>query len=147
MRIFIKSILLLTFVFVFVGSGCLDSAKPKLVPVSGTVTQNNKPLSDVRLEFRKPDTGTSAFAETDSNGRFTLTHSQGESGAEPGKYLVSIFQKGKPITPTPEKNTENLPEELRNQMTPELEIRNSDGSQIEIVIPEKGNNDLNVEVK
>ncbi|MDR2643947.1 MAG: hypothetical protein LBC74_14290 [Planctomycetaceae bacterium] len=147
MKVITKNIFLFIFVFVLVVSGCMGSVKPKLVPASGTATQNGKPLSDVRLEFRKPDTGTSAFAETDIEGKFTLTHSQGGIGAESGKYIVSIFQKGKPIPLPTGVNAEDLPEEQRNPMSPEIEIRNSNDSNIEIEIPETGKNDLKIEVK
>ncbi|MDR2642323.1 MAG: carboxypeptidase-like regulatory domain-containing protein [Planctomycetaceae bacterium] len=145
MKIITKNIFLFTFVFVLAVSGCTGGAK--LVPAGGTVTQNGKPLSDVRLEFRQPDTGTSAFAETDVDGKFVLTHSQGGTGAVAGKYIVSIFQKGKPIPLPTGINAEDLPEERRNPMSPEIEIRNSDNSNIEIEIPETGNNNLKIEVK
>jgi hypothetical protein len=142
-----KNISLLVILFTLLISGCTGNTRPKVVAAGGTVTQNGKPLADVRLEFRKPDTGASAFAETDANGKFTLTYSLGEQGTEPGKYLVSIFQKGKPLPLPAGVKPEDLPEERRNLMSPEVEIRNSDKSLIEIEIPEAGNNDLKIEVK
>jgi hypothetical protein len=128
-------------------SGCTNNSGTKIVPAGGTLTQNGKPLVDVRLEFRHVDTGATAFAETDTSGKFTLTHTQGESGAEPGKYFVSVFQKGKPLSLPAGVKAEDLPEERRNPMSPEVEIRNSDKSPIETEIPDKGNNDLKIEIK
>jgi hypothetical protein len=136
-----------TFIFVLAVSGCTGGAKTKLVPASGTVTRNGEVLSDVRLEFRKLDTGASASGETDTNGKFTLTHSQGNLGVESGKYIVSVFQKGKPIPLPAGVKAEDLPEERRNPMSPEIEIRNSDDTPIEIEIPESGNSDIKIEIK
>jgi hypothetical protein len=55
-------------------TGC---SGPKLVPVTGRVTLNGRPLKNVRVEFHPdPDQGTagpSSSAVTDDDGRFTLT--------------------------------------------------------------------------
>jgi hypothetical protein len=139
MKKFIATFLIL-FVTVFAISGCSQNNRVKVIPVTGTITQNGKPLADVRIEFSKTDTGAMSFAETDAEGHFTLTHTHGKSGAEPGKYRVSIFQKGKPIPLPAGKKPEDIPEEQRNQTTPDILITNSDKSPIEVEITESGNN-------
>jgi hypothetical protein len=135
------------FVLVLCVFGCSNGNSPKVVAVNGTLTQNGTPLADVRIEFNKIDTGAVSFAETDAKGYFTLTHTHGKSGAEPGKYTVSIFRKGQPI-PLPANTSGNdVPDELRNQTTQEVPITNSDGSPIEIEITESGGNNIVIDIK
>jgi hypothetical protein len=59
----------------------------------------------------------------------------------------TVTQNGKPLPLPAGAKPEDLPEERRNLMSPEVEIRNSDKSPIEIEIPEAGNNDLKIEIK
>jgi hypothetical protein len=127
--------------------GCNGNKGTKVVPVSGTITQNGQPLTNVRIEFSRIDTGAMSFAETDAEGHFTLTHTLGKSGAEPGKYRVSIFQKGKPIPLPAGKNPEEIPEERRNQTTPEVPLTMSDKKPIEIEISEKGDSNIVIDLK
>jgi hypothetical protein len=127
-------------------SGCQNKGE-KVVPVSGTITQNGQPLANVRVEFSKTDTGAKSFAETDTQGHFTLTHTHGKSGAELGKYRVSVFQKGKPIPLPADKKPEDMPEELRNQTTPDIPVTNSDESPIEIEITDSSKNNIVIDIK
>ena len=120
--------------------GCSQSTV-KLSPVSGILTRNGKPLTDVRLEFVKADTGAYAIAETDEQGRFVLRHSHGNSGAEPGTYHVSVFRKGKLLPPLPGM------EEGAQRRSPEEPILMSDKSPIEVVVTDKGPNDLIIDIK
>ncbi|MDR1382958.1 MAG: carboxypeptidase-like regulatory domain-containing protein [Planctomycetaceae bacterium] len=88
---------LILFVTVFPIFGCSQNNRVKVIPVTGTITQNAKPVADARIEFSKINTGAMSFAETDAEGHCTLTHTHEKSGAESGKYRVSIVQKGKSI--------------------------------------------------
>jgi predicted small secreted protein len=141
------STLLILLASALVVAGCNGNKGAKVAPVGGTVTQNGKPLSDVRIEFSKIDTGAMSFAETDAEGKFTLTHTHGKSGAEPGKYRVTIFQKGKPIPLPAGTKPEDVPEERRNQTSPDVPITNSDKSPIEIEISEKGDSNIVIDLK
>jgi hypothetical protein len=138
---------LILFVSVLLISGCFQNSGAKVIPVTGTITKNGQPLAEVRIEFSKTDTGAMSFAETDTEGRFTLTHTHGKSGAEPGKYRVSVFQKGKPIPLPTGKKLEDIPEELRNQTSPDVPITNSDKSPIEIEITDSGKNNIVIDIK
>jgi hypothetical protein len=75
----------------FAIAGCSSN----VVPVSGTVTLNNKPLPNATVIFQ-PDTGAAnpgpgSHGKTDKNGRFTLQLMNGNaSGAIVGKHKVSI---------------------------------------------------------
>lgn len=77
----------------FLATGC-DGAG-SVVPVTGTVTLDGKPLADAEVVFH-PDPakgagGDSASGFTDAQGRFTLrTGRTGKDGAAPGFYRVVV---------------------------------------------------------
>lgn len=72
-------------------AGC--GGKPGLVPVSGRVTMEGKPVREVIVNFQPiGDTpGTGALGSTDSDGRFTLTDSRGKAGTYVGAYKVIFY--------------------------------------------------------
>jgi hypothetical protein len=86
--------LLLTIVFVAV-AGCGGSNLPDLGQVSGTVTFEGKPLSGALVEF-VPENGRPSFAETASDGTYSLNYLPDAPGAVVGKHLVRITQN--PVT-------------------------------------------------
>ena len=75
-----------------IATGC--SNQPKLVPVSGKVTLNGKPLRNVRVDFHPdPDAGTrgkGSTATTDAEGNFSLTYEENSPGAIVGHHRVII---------------------------------------------------------
>jgi len=132
-----------TIFLVLLVCGCTQKNTTKVTPTTGTLTQNGKPLANVRIEFKKMDSGATSFAVTDEQGRFTLRHSHGQPGAEPGTYRVSVWRKGKPIPTSP-----NAPEEGIDPMTPEEPILMSDKSPIEIVVTERqDSNVFDIDIK
>jgi predicted small lipoprotein YifL len=142
---FILFLLLATVIFVM--TGCGDKG-PKLIPVTGTITQNGKTLNDVRLEFSKIGTGERSYAEPDAEGKFTLRHSQGNLGAEPGRYRVSVFQKGKPISPSGDNNRRRAEGDPPiPTITPEVQLTMSDQKPIEIEITNSGENNIVIDLK
>jgi hypothetical protein len=69
---------------------------PKLVPVSGTVLVNGKPMGDLRLEFLPdPEQGTQgprSTATTDQEGHFQLVcEYRSRPGAVVGMHRVVVF--------------------------------------------------------
>jgi hypothetical protein len=78
--------------------GCGSESGPKLVPVSGVVTMNNKPLEGATVSF-SPVGGEGAGAEdvTGPGGNYKAM-TRGRSGVAPGKYKV-VVQKA-PSLPT-----------------------------------------------
>ena len=72
--------------------GCGKSAGPEL-PVSGTVTLDGKPVSDVAVRFF-PDAGTDpssgGSAVTGTDGKYVITGGQGKKGLVAGKYKVTV---------------------------------------------------------
>src|SRR5262245_49154394 len=71
--------------------GCNKS--PTLVPVSGRVTLDGKPVKEMMVNFLPiGDTqGSGAIAHTDSDGQFTLLDMRGEAGVHVGDYKVSLY--------------------------------------------------------
>ena len=74
-------------------AGCTGG--PKLVPVTGKVTMNGKPLKNAKVDFHPdPDmgnTGPGSSGTTDENGNFTLVCSQGaKPGAVVGHHRVIV---------------------------------------------------------
>ena len=77
------------------------------VPVTGTVTLDNKPLAHATVYFTPENDamGKSSTAITDANGKYELVTSYGKEtkkGAVPGKYRVwfslLVGPDGKPVT-------------------------------------------------
>jgi len=79
--------------------GC--GSGPKLVPVSGVVTLNGKPLGEAVIQFL-PDPATADSLPADDvtgpEGNYKA-QSKGRSGVVPGKYRVVITKVNTPIPP------------------------------------------------
>lgn len=78
---------------------------PDLVPFSGTVTMDDKPLEGATVLF-SPKIATEGFhgmsAKTDSSGKYELETDIGNNkkkkGAIPGKFLVTVSKLGAAVT-------------------------------------------------
>ncbi|MFM7317304.1 MAG: hypothetical protein ACKO5E_10185 [bacterium] len=85
--------LLATFIF---ANGCKKEAPPgppKLVPVSGKVTHEGKPLAGAVVVFNPSGTeGNLSIGETDANGEFKLSH-MNFPGCSAGQYKVGVSLK------------------------------------------------------
>ena len=83
--------ILMTVVVVF-GCGKKNPNLPDLVPVTGTVTLDGKPLDGATVYFTPVgDTrGVDAFGKTDSQGRYTLGSRKMGKGTPIGQYKVTI---------------------------------------------------------
>lgn len=65
---------------------------PKIVPVSGQVVIDGKPLQKGFVRFI-PDNARAASSEIDSNGKFTLTTVNHNDGCVVGTHKVEIISK------------------------------------------------------
>jgi hypothetical protein len=82
-------------VMVLLGMGCQPGSK--LVPVSGVVTLDGKPLANANVSFQ-PDSGGSSTSQaagssavTDANGAYRLSSGENDQpGAQVGKHRVEI---------------------------------------------------------
>ena len=94
--------LVLLIVLTGCGGGGTDDL-PSLVPASGAITLDGKPLAHAEITFH-PLEGTDspgASAQSDDNGKFTIRTSSQE-GAAVGKYKVTVAklakEDGSPLT-------------------------------------------------
>lgn len=69
---------ILHLVFLLIIAGCSDSVEYQVVPVSGRVTLDGRPVADAHLTFQPIRTSSShavgpgSFGRTDGDGRYTL---------------------------------------------------------------------------
>jgi hypothetical protein len=78
--------------------GCGDGG-PRVVPVTGSVTRNGKPVANLFINFI-PDAGRPSWGQSDEQGQFTLEYDRDRKGAEVGKHKVSV--KFRPANPKEE---------------------------------------------
>lgn len=83
------SLILASLAFVGCFGVSTDYSKVDIAEVSGTVTLDGKPLSDVTILFEAPDR-TIAFGKTDANGGYTLQFNSEKAGVTPGPKVVRI---------------------------------------------------------
>lgn len=83
-------------------AGC--DGKPKVVAVSGTLTQNGKPVPFMTIHFVPAD-GRASWGVTDENGRFSLKQDSKTPGVAVGSHTVWV--EWRPLTPTDEMDPKN----------------------------------------
>lgn len=107
-------------------TGCGDGLG--LVPVSGTVTLDDKPLSGAEIIFRPVD-GRPSLGVTDAEGKYTLRYLDDQNGAVPGKHQVSISTAGDAAVSGGEdgntKKVERVPAQYNSKSTLEVEVSSS----------------------
>jgi hypothetical protein len=110
----------MTFVLALAAAGC--GGAPKLVPVTGTVKLDGKPVDGVRVYFWPTEQTAKTFVNrfaigfSDKDGKFSLRGTNGD-GVEAGEYKVTF---ARPTTgpakpgrkPNPKNEKELLPPEL-----------------------------------
>ncbi len=81
-------------------TGCpkSDPEADRLVPASGTVTLDGKPIGGVSVHFspRSGTPGNGAFATTSSDGNYVLTNRGNKPGILAGNYSVSFSKLAMP---------------------------------------------------
>lgn len=109
-------------------AGCGDSLN--LVPVSGTVTYNGKPVEGANVTFM-PETGPIGTGTTDASGKYTLT-TEGKPGAVVGKHGVMINKSsavaGASSAPSPDdmmKMASKMGKGAASMSKPELPVKYS----------------------
>ncbi len=68
----------------------------KVVPVSGTLTYQGRPLEGYQVTFRPTDGRRPATGVTDAAGKFTLGTNRAGDGAPPGSHKVAVVWAGPP---------------------------------------------------
>lgn len=79
-----RSALILTAALFPVLFGCGQRLPYEVVPFSGTVTYEGKPVANLSVFF-EPETGRPSTGATDDNGRFTMTYTVKLDGVQKGK--------------------------------------------------------------
>jgi hypothetical protein len=134
--------------------GCNRSPIPGLVPASGTILLDGKPIDGVSIVFT-PQTGTTSdrIASTVSleNGTFIL-NILGYSGALPGKYNVVLLKETLISKVSPEEEEKMLrdgeiPPEPEHVYHIPKDYQSAVTSGIVIEIPEEGNTHIRIELQ
>lgn len=104
--------------------GCSGSAYDVL-PVTGEVTLNGKPVPEARVAFL-PSEGRPAIGKTDQDGRYQLSYTFDVKGTPPGEYRVQIStaveQDDGSLTKELVPAKYNTQSELTAEVTPEKNV-------------------------
>lgn len=72
--------------------GCKPKAPYGLVPVSGVVTYQGKPLDDrFHIEFQNTDGSRPSIARIGEGGKFEAVHTASQKGVKPGSNKVIVY--------------------------------------------------------
>lgn len=88
-RFRISSLLVICVVLPFSGCGGGMSDMPDIGQVSGVVTVDGQPKSDLMVTFQ-PESGRPSYATTDASGAYELRYNRDTPGAKIGSNLVTI---------------------------------------------------------
>lgn len=73
-------------------TGCGGGNLPTVVPVSGKVMYQEKPVANAQVAFHNDNAPRAATATTDEQGFFQLSTFGHEDGAVPGTHRVTVFK-------------------------------------------------------
>ena len=119
--------------------GC-GASGPKIVPVSGRVMMDNKPLAKARVTFQPIGKGGNlypgpgSYGETDADGNYSLkTVGDDKPGAVVGEHRVEISLPGA----RPADNDDRTP--MRNGVPPRYNVK----SELRFTVPDGGTSEAN----
>lgn len=116
---------------VLAGSGCGGSGST-VVPVSGVVRLDGKPLSAGRVTFW-PDSGRSASGWIDDDGRFVLGTFSERDGATVGHHRVTVTPASRGPTGPPDFDRDQAPRGWpRSPIKPEYSNPDSSGLEFDV---------------
>lgn len=108
-------------ILIAAGVGCGKGDGPGIVPVTGTITRNGKPIANLFLNF-VPAQGRPSWAITDANGKYTLEYDDTKKGAVVGQHTVWVA--------SPPSGSEGMGPEDQPKSSPDLpEILTKYGNQ------------------
>jgi hypothetical protein len=132
--------------------GCVDSEDDgtKLVKVTGTITDNGKPLAGVLVSFL-PAVGSPSFApatgESGSDGSYTL-YCKNRAGVAPGKYKVTVAPANSaPVAASELDILKNDPVRLEFEKKAALTHRRSPAKNADAPAPTDSESEFAAEVK
>lgn len=95
----------------------VDPDRPQVVPVSGTITYQGKPLPEAVVTYYPVTGEQSAFGRTDEAGHYVLTTFESNDGAVAGDYSVVVQKYEEPV-PTGSPEGENYVPPTNVQQAP-----------------------------
>jgi hypothetical protein len=132
--------------------GCADSEEDnvKLVKVTGTITDNGKPLAGVLVSFL-PAAGSPSFApasaESGSDGSYAPYY-KNRAGVAPGKYKVTVAPANSATVPASERDIlKNDPVKLEFERKAASTNRRSAAKKAALPAPTDGESEFEAEVK
>ncbi|WP_437204024.1 carboxypeptidase-like regulatory domain-containing protein [Planctomicrobium sp. SH664] len=126
---------------------CRNSTGLELVPVTGVVTYEDRPIANAQVVFL-PQQGQPAVGQTNAEGRFELM-TAGKTGAAPGQCQVSVtaFEWVRPVS---RGEMEGLPREelakLQKWPIPQ-KYGNAATSELVVVVTPDGPNQITLNLK
>ena len=134
-------------------AGCGDSGPraviEKVVPVSGTLTYQGKPLEQYRVTFMPTDGRRAAVGITDVAGKFVLGTNDVGDGAPAGKHKVAIVWAPPASAGTP--GQEAIVDDTSKLPKPKVKIPekygNPDTSGLEQEVPARGIKDVKIDLQ
>lgn len=72
------------------GVGCGALSGPEVAEVTGTITLDDQPLSDVEVAFVPTSGGTTSTGYTDESGTYVLVYDAERDGAEVGEHTIRV---------------------------------------------------------
>lgn len=90
MRTFVDPIGVVLVSLCVIGCSGVPDDRPSVVPVTGKITYNGKPVTGALVNFSSLKSPRPANGMTDNDGRFSLTTFSTDDGAIPGEYQVSV---------------------------------------------------------
>jgi hypothetical protein len=89
-------------------AGC-SSSDGSTAAATGVVLLDGEPQSNVLVSFSPVGEGSSAFAATDSDGRFSVQTTQDVGGLAPGEYTVRVERTSPEDDPNVTVDEDSLP--------------------------------------
>ena len=121
----------------------------KVVPVSGTLTFQGKPLEFFQVTFLPTDGRRAAIGVTDAAGKFTMGTNKADDGAPPGTSKVAIVWVGPPAAEAA--GQEEIIDDPSKLPKPAVQIPakygNPETSGLTQEIPAGGVSDLKIDLK
>jgi hypothetical protein len=123
--------------------GTLTGCGAKLVPVSGTVTLDDRPLANATVMFLHEDAGgRDAHGVTNENGGFALSTLRPGDGAFPGSYKITVHysdpSKAVPSGATPADAQKARPKVTRPSVVLPAIYTDADKTTLKHRVPEDG---------
>jgi hypothetical protein len=100
-------------------AGCLGS-DGGVLSVTGTVTQNDKPLPGAVVDFIATGAtpGLGGYATTGADGTYTIVGKRGEKGLAPGSYKVTVSLRLRPDGSPADPNTSPIESDATERLPP-----------------------------